>query len=233
MGELIMLGARHRRARPVRVTAGAASTAASRGASTASRGASTASCYVDVACPATYLAAERIDRLLVAVRWWPVCAQARPIGTSTSVESCEHLERRAAALGLPLIWPGSFRCGGHAARRVASYAAERGRAAGFVLAIGRLAYGGGFDLDDPEVLAEAAAIAELDVDDCLEVADDRARDATLERTARALGNEPGGMLPAIEIDGTVFWGEHRVGVAAAAQRLVTECCRLSGGSTRR
>ncbi len=205
MGEVIALDVRHRRAHPMSAPMAAP------------RAKPKASCYVDVACPATYLAAERIDRLLVDVCWLPVCAQRELV-----MESCEHLERRAAALGLPLIWPGSFRCGGHAARRVASYAAERGRVVGFVLAIGRLAYGGGFDLDDPEILAEAAAIAELDVDECLEVADDSARDATLQRAARALGAEPGGPLPAVEIDGTVFWGEHRVAAAAAAQRAAAE-----------
>ena len=35
------------------------------------------------------------------------------------------------------------------------------------LAIGRLSFCGGFDVDDPEILAEAAAAAGLDLDACL------------------------------------------------------------------
>ena len=40
--------------------------------------------------------------------------------------------------------------------RAAHYASQQGRGAAFVLAAGRLAFCGGFDLDDPELLAEAA-----------------------------------------------------------------------------
>ena len=43
---------------------------------------------------------------------------------------------------------------------VALGGAEGGRGAGFVLAASRLAFCGGFDLEDPEILAEAAAAAE-------------------------------------------------------------------------
>ena len=48
---------------------------------------------------------------------------------------------------------------GRQAMRVAALAAEQDRAAPFVLAAGRLAFCGGYDLDDPETIAEAAAAA--------------------------------------------------------------------------
>ena len=51
-----------------------------------------------------------------------------------------------------------------------------GRGAAFVLAAGRLAFCGGFDLDDPEILAEAAAAAGIGLDECLRAAGDVARD---------------------------------------------------------
>ncbi len=63
--------------------------------------------------------------------------------------------------GCPLIWPEPFADGGVRARRAASFACELGAGAAFALAAGRLAYCGGFDLDDPETLAEAAAAAGL------------------------------------------------------------------------
>ena len=43
-----------------------------------------------------------------------------------------------------------------AAMRVAHYAAQQGRGGAFVLAATRLAFAGGFDLDDLEILTEAA-----------------------------------------------------------------------------
>jgi 2-hydroxychromene-2-carboxylate isomerase len=61
--------------------------------------------------------------------------------------------------------------------RVAALAGEFGRAATFVLAAGRLAFCGGFDLDDTDVLIEAAAAAELDRDAALAAAADARRDA--------------------------------------------------------
>jgi len=50
----------------------------------------------------------------------------------------------------------------------------------------RLAFCGGFDLDDPEVLAEAAAAAGVPLDDCLRAARDPALDAPALRAARRL-----------------------------------------------
>ena len=65
---------------------------------------------------------------------------------------------------------------GQAAMRVAAMASERGMAAPFVLAAGRLAFCGGYDLDDPEVIAEAAAAAALALDEALVAAAQIRRD---------------------------------------------------------
>ena len=90
-------------------------------------------------------------------------------------------------LRVPLLWPeGDLGAATTAAMRVASFAAERGRAAAFAQAAMRLAWCGGFELDDPEVLAEAAAAAGLGLDDALAAAGDVAHDGPMEMTARRL-----------------------------------------------
>src|SRR5438045_3453747 len=118
--------------------------------------------FFDLASPLTYLAAERVERLLGTVRWRPVAAEAlhrRNPWADPAVR--EEAEQRAAALNLPLVWPERFPDPGRAALRAAAHAAEHGHGAAFTLAACRLAYCGGFDLEDPEVLAEAAAAAGL------------------------------------------------------------------------
>jgi 2-hydroxychromene-2-carboxylate isomerase len=103
--------------------------------------------------------------------------------------------------------------------RVASYATECGRGAAFALAAGRLAYCGGFDLEDPEVIAEAAAAAGLGLEACLQAARDESRDGELEAAGRRLLRAGADMLPALRVGSALFWGEERVAEAAAAARL--------------
>ena len=101
--------------------------------------------------------------------------------------------------------------------RVAALAAERGRAAPFVLAAGRLAFCGGYDLDDPETLAEAAAAAGLGL---RRGAGRRRRPAAATACWRP---PPGACWPAGRtryprciVGRTLFGGEHRIAEAAAA-----------------
>ena len=77
---------------------------------------------------------------------------------------------------MPLVWPEAQPVPGRSAMRVAALAVERGRAAEFVLAASRLAFCGGYDVDDPEILAEAAAAADLGLDECLHAAGELRRD---------------------------------------------------------
>jgi 2-hydroxychromene-2-carboxylate isomerase len=120
---------------------------------------------------------------------------------------------------MPLVWPDGFPAEVPAAMRVASYAAECGRGAAFVLAAGRLAYCGGFDLEDPEIIAEAAAAAGLGLDACLAAARDAARDGTLEQAGRRLLAAGADMLPALRVGRALFAGEERIAEAAAAARM--------------
>ena len=110
--------------------------------------------------------------------------------------------------------------------RAAALAAEQRRAAPFVLAASRLAFCGGFDLDDPEILAEAAAAAGVGLDECLQAAGDPRRDAAAELTSRRLIAAGAEHLPALRVGGTLFLGEERLGEAAAAGRGATVAAAL-------
>jgi 2-hydroxychromene-2-carboxylate isomerase len=179
--------------------------------------------YFDLASPETYLAAERVDRLFASVVWCPAIGETILRGAGPDTDAAVAAERarvedRAAALRLPLVWPDVHPGGSHAAMRVAGLAAERGQGARFVLAASRLTFCGGYELADPEVIAEAAAAAYLDFDDCLQAAGDTSRDAEMERTGKLLLSQGAERLPALRVGRSLYSGESRVGEAAAAWR---------------
>ena len=211
MGDLISL-ADHRRLR----TADAATTSvgAAAAAQTVPRPPRVTFAF-DLSSPYTYLAAERVDRLFPGLIWKPVLEEVlqRPPHDTAAVEE------RAHALGLPLVWPDQGAWGPDRVRpamRVASLAAERGRAASFVLAASRLAFCGGFELDHPEVLAEAAAAANLGLEDCLHAAGDVSRDGRMEDNARKLLAQGAERLPSLRVGRLLFAGEDRIGEALMA-----------------
>ena len=178
----------------------------------------------DLACPFTYLAAERVERVFDDVTWTPASATALRAGSLASDDVAlaavrAAAEQRARELRLPLVWPESWPADVPAAMRVASYAAECGRGAAFVLAAGRLAFCGGFDLDDPEILAEAAAAAGLGLDGCLRAAGERRRDVAIEATGRRLLAVGADRLPALRAGRSLYWGEGQVAEAVATARI--------------
>ena len=180
--------------------------------------------FFDLSCPFTYLVAERVERAFDEVSWTPACATAlrRSCLASDTVGAAavrRAAEDRAAALRLPLVWPERFPTEVSAAMRVAGLAAEAGRGAAFVLAATRLAFCGGFDLDDPEILAEAAAAAGVVLDDCLAAARDESRDGAIERAGRTLLAAGADRLPALRVGRALYWGERRVGEALVAARV--------------
>jgi 2-hydroxychromene-2-carboxylate isomerase len=143
-----------------------------------------------------------------------------PLFTAAEREAAQAAaEDRAAQLHMPLVWPDGYPAGARVAMRVASLAAaEGGHAAPFVLAASRLAFCGGFDLDDPEVLAEAAAAAGLGLPEVLAAAGDRSRDGEMEATALRLLAQGANRLPVLRVGRTLFCGEDRIAEAAAAVR---------------
>ena len=170
--------------------------------------------YFDLVSPWTYLAAERVERNLAGVRWRPVVPDA--LAPEESDEAARYaVEHRAAQLRMPLVWPESWPTAGRSAMRVASLAAERGRAAPFVLAASRLTFCGGYDLDDPEALAEAAAAAGLGLEDALKAAGDVRRDGPLERAGLRLLAQGAETLPVFVVGHALFCGERRLGEALA------------------
>jgi 2-hydroxychromene-2-carboxylate isomerase len=170
--------------------------------------------HFDLLSPWTYLAAERVERQFAGMRWRPVVPDVLA-PEETDEDARRAVELRAAELRMPLVWPETWPSAGRRAMRVASLAAQRGRAAPFVLAASRLAFCGGYDLDDPEALAEAAAAAGLGLEECLKAAADLRRDGPLERAGLRLLAQGAEELPVFVVGHVVFCGERRLGEAAA------------------
>lgn len=163
--------------------------------------------------PMTYLRAEEADRLLPGLWWCPVEVSPTPVA------SIEAVEREAADRGMPLVWPDIHE--GREMRRAmraASFAVETGRAGAFVLAATRLAYCGGYDIDDLDVLKAAAAAAGIDPAACARAAEDAQRDRLLCAAGRELDALGGDELPAVDVDGRLFLGPTQVADAAEAVR---------------
>jgi 2-hydroxychromene-2-carboxylate isomerase len=180
--------------------------------------------FFDLSCPFSYLAAERIERLLGDVEWVSTPAFALEPSHSRATRGSYsggirgQAERLAASLRLPLVWPERFPAEVPRAVRAAAHASEIGAGARFALAASRLAFCGGFDLEDPEILAEAAAAAGVPLETCLAAAGDPSRDPELHATARGLLSQGVRRLPAIRIGPRWFNGEHAPADAAVLLR---------------
>ena len=179
--------------------------------------------YFDLSSPFTYLAAERVDRLFPRPRRGsPVLEEvlqaagavdAPPPRSARTRSGCRSSGPRLGRRGRPP----------RDARRRRS-PPSRARAAPFVLAATRLAFCGGFELDHPEVLAEAAAAANLGLEDCLHAAGDVGRDGAMEEGARRLLAQGADRLPALRVGRLLFAGEDRV--AEARRRAGPACPRV-------
>ena len=174
--------------------------------------------YFDVSCPLSYLAAERVERTLGGVEW--VVADGSALGAPGRLADPALralAESRADLLRLPLVWPDPFPVASPVALRATAFACEIGAGPAFALAVSRLTFCGGFRLDDPETLAEAAAAAAVPLGACLEAAGESWRDDELRETARLLGAQGLDALPAFSVAGRFLQGE--AGLAAAAALL--------------
>ena len=180
------------------------------------RGGSRAAFFYDLACPFSYVVAERIERVLGEVEWIPAPAVGLEGGGRWNrLEETRALaEREARAARLPLVWPDSFPANTRHALRAAAYAAENGRGARFALAASRLAFCGGFELEDPEILRIAAGVAGLSIEGTLLAARDPSRDAPLWATARGLRSRGVRRLPAVRVGRRWFVGERLLDTVA-------------------
>jgi len=178
-----------------------------------------ATLFFDLASPYTYLAAERADRLFAGLEWQPACPGALH-GAELDEVGIRAASQRAALLGLPLTWPDEYPRAVRGAMRVAALAAELGCGAAFVLAASRLAFCGGFDIDEPDILAEAAAAAGIGLQEALAAAGDLGRDGAIEQAGLSLLAAGAQQLPAMRVGRLLFCGEQRLHEAAAARTAV-------------
>lgn len=178
-----------------------------------------ATLYFDLSSPHTYLAAERAERLFAGLQWQPACTGMLH-GADLGEDAMRAVGRRAVALGLPLTWPEGHPRPVRGAMRVAALAAELGCGAAFVLAASRLAFCGGFDIDEPDILAEAAAAAGIGLREALAAAGDLGRDGAIEQAGRSLLAAGAVRLPAVRVGMALFCGEERLHEAAAARTAV-------------
>ena len=199
MGHVISLDQHRRRRRPATIDA-------------------TPEFYFDVACPLSYLTAERVERVLGSVEWVPVDGAALHAGADEEYRRVlrSRADASAQALRLPLVWPedGTLSAA-QCARRASAFACEIGAGAPFALAASRLAFCGGFDLDDPETLAEAAAAAGVPLEECLAAAGEAERDEALLAATEAVRAAGLDELPAIRIGDRWFSGDSGLFAAAA------------------
>ena len=179
---------------------------------------SRAAFFYDLACPISYLVAERVERTLGEVDWFPAPASDLDGATRWArVETTRALaEREARAARLPLVWPDRFPADARHALRAAAYAADNGAGSSFALAAMRLTFCGGFDLRDPEIFAVAASAASLSLEGCLAAARDPSYDAALAATARGLRTRGVRRLPAVRLGRRWFEGERLLDAVALA-----------------
>ena len=174
--------------------------------------------FFDVTCPLSYLAAERVERRLPGAEWVPVDGSALTPGPQERealARTRARAEQRARALRLPLMWPEQFPLRAPCAQRAAAFACELGAGPAFALAASRLAFCGGFELDDPETIAEAAAAAAVPLGACLEAAGENWRDDEIGEVSATLRSAGIDQLPAFQVGAHWLQGEDALGVASA------------------
>jgi 2-hydroxychromene-2-carboxylate isomerase len=191
--------------------------------------------FFDPSCPFSYLAAERVERVLGEVRWVPAAAsslqspdptQHVPLDAALAEDPLEQTrivmaraEHQALSLRLPLVWPDRFPAGSPAVLRAAAYAAEVGAGAPFALAACRMAFCGGFDLEDRGVIANAARAAGLPVRDCVAAAGNSRLDGPIHATALGLSAQGVELLPVVRIGRRLLAGERMLEEAAPLLRV--------------
>jgi 2-hydroxychromene-2-carboxylate isomerase len=174
--------------------------------------------FFDVTSPLSYLTAERVERQLPEAEWVAVdgAALAPPPECAEDLARVRAgVEAQARALRLPLVWPEAFPVLAPGAQRASAFACELGAGPAFALAAGRLAFCGGFRLDDPEILAEAAAAAAVPLVPCLDAARESWRDEELGEVTSVLQRAGIGRLPAFRVGAHWLQGEAALTTASA------------------
>jgi 2-hydroxychromene-2-carboxylate isomerase len=186
--------------------------------------------YFDVGSPYAYLAAERLAQVLPGpVRWQPISLGAifKATGRSSWAlgdyqrrqAGMAEIERRARLYGLPPIhWPDPWPTNYLMAMRAATHAFAAGRGREFTVQALRDAFQRGRDLSIPAHVLDAAQQAGLDRARVEAATQDPAVKQAL-REATDAAHELGVIgVPTIAIGRELFWGDDRLGDAAARLR---------------
>lgn len=183
--------------------------------------------YYDFSSPYAYFTAHRIARgFPVAVRWQPILFGGligtigkRPWSMGDEREAgMRECERRAVALGLPLVWPEDWPMGTYSVAivRAALAAGEQGLVREFSLAAFRQGLGLGRDLRDLDVVVAAATEAGADVDALVAAAERRETKQQVRTVTDAAVADGITGIPTIDVAGQRFWGDDRFDDAVAA-----------------
>jgi 2-hydroxychromene-2-carboxylate isomerase len=183
--------------------------------------------YFDLGSPYAYLAAERIETVLLEpIRWQPILLgglfkltgrSSWALGNHRRREAgMAQIEQRARSYGLPAVhWPDPWPADYLLAMRTATFAftAQRGRE--FAMQALRDAFQSGRDLSVRANVMHAAEQAGLDIAEVREaVGDPQIKRALREATDAAHGLGVFG-VPTVAIDKDIFWGDDRIEDAAA------------------
>jgi 2-hydroxychromene-2-carboxylate isomerase len=183
--------------------------------------------YFGAMSPYSWLAAERIERLLPEARWRGVlagvvfAAHGRTSWglTENRAAGLADCEARAAARGLgPISWPREWPTSDLHAARAMVFADRRGLLKPFALAAMRLAFREGADLADRDVVLTAGSRvgieeAELELALGSPLVKQELRDLNEEALAAGVFG-----VPSVLIAGELFWGDDRLEDAAQAYR---------------
>jgi 2-hydroxychromene-2-carboxylate isomerase len=193
---------------------------------------SRATFYFDLGSPYAYLSAERISGLFIAAgleqpEWQPILLgglfrhfDRDSWGNGPGREAgMAEVERRGAAYGLPpIVWPDPWPGNTLAAMRVATFAKQTGRTVSFSLAAFRQAFAAGRDLTEVDNVMIAGAACELHPRALLKAIETKSvKEALREATDGAAARGVEG-VPALVVEGQVFWGDDRLEEAIEAAR---------------
>ena len=188
--------------------------------------------YYDLGSPYAYLSAERISGLFAEAEleqpeWQPVLLgglfrrfdRGSWSETPARSEGIAEIERRAADYGLPPIaWPKPWPNDGLVAMRAATFAKQTGRTVSFSLAAFRQAFAAGRDLSDVDNVAIAGAACEIHPRALLKAVETQTVKGALREATDLAGDVGVEGVPAVVVDGEVFWGDDRLEEAVDAAK---------------
>lgn len=184
--------------------------------------------YFDVASPYAYLASTRLDAVMgVDVVWRPILVGAlhrhyRRVSWGATpalrASGVAEIEARARDRGLPpILWPNPYPANALTAMRAAVWAETHGRARPFAEAAFALAFVDGVDLTERAAVLAASERAGLDPDELDRALDTAALKQRLREANDAAVATGVYRVPTVDAGGLLWWGDHLLEAAAAAQ----------------